>query len=316
MDALPIQEIRDIPWKSIHDGRMHACGHDGHMAILLGTANYLQNNRDNFAGNIKLIFQPAEEGLGGAQKMIQDGLFERHRMDAVYALHNWPDMPVGEIGMCDGPIMAASNRFKYNIEGKSCHAAFPERGINAGLMASEVFALTARLYSSLGINEAGVVSPTVISAGDAPNVVPEDAVVRGTIRTLTPTTLTKITQGIERIASDVSRSFGGKVTVDFNTIGIPTVNDPKETNICREAALKVFGQDGVKNVQCAMTSEDFGYMLDKVQGTYMWLGQGLPNDPDSPHNRSLHNANYEFNDAIIEKGIELFANIAERRLSL
>lgn len=314
MDALPIQETIDRPWKSIHDGTMHACGHDGHMAILLGAAAYFQNHRNDFSGSIKLVFQPAEEGIGGARKMIEDGLFEKHRMDAIFALHNWPDLPAGVIGMCSGPIMAASNSFRFDIEGKSCHAALPHLGINAGTIAADIYLSMSRLFSSLGINEPGVVSPTIISAGEARNVIPEIASVTGTIRTLNPRTLSTITSKIESLALNTAKIYGGKINVDLNTIGIPTINDQVETAHCLTAARKAFGQDNVCEVSCAMTAEDFGFMLEKVPGTYIWLGQSVPSAPDSPHNEPLHSARYDFNDDVIQKGISLFAHIAEQKL--
>lgn len=316
MDALPIQETQDYPWKSIHDGFMHACGHDGHMSILLGAAAYLQAHRGDFAGVIKIIFQPAEEGIGGARKMIEDGLFEDHRMDAIYALHNWPDLPAGEMGICSGPIMAASNSFKIDITGRSCHAAFPDRGINAGTIASEVFVGLSKLFSSLSVNEPAVVSPTVIQAGVAKNVIPETATILGTIRTLSTGTFSSIKTHMQDITDRIVLAYGGSIQTTINTIGMVTVNDEAETRICIEAAREVLGTENVHaDVACAMTAEDFGFMLNRVPGAYMWLGQGDKNNPDSAHNKSLHNAGYDFNDEVIAPGIALFAKIAELKMS-
>jgi amidohydrolase len=316
MDALPLQETVDRPWKSEYENVMHACGHDGHMSILLGAAAYLQKYRDTFAGTIKFVFQPAEEGIGGARRMIADGLFERHRMDAIYALHNWPSMPAGEVGMRVGPIMAASNSFEINMAGRSSHAAMPQLGINAAAMASRVFLGIEDIFNSLALGEPAIITPTQVHSGFAKNIVPEVGQVTGTIRTLSSGSLEFLQSRLHDVIDGVAKLYGGDISIKMNTIGIPTMNDAKETLICAEAARKVFGHNKVNaDVDCAMTSEDFGFMLKEVPGTYMWLGQGVPDDDKSPHNLSLHNAGYDFNDNVIGNGIALFSNIAQMRLN-
>jgi len=317
MDALPIQEVRDIPWKSRNDGVMHACGHDGHMSILLGTASWLQNNRDRFDGTVKLIFQPAEEGVGGAMKMLEEGLFEKHHVDAVFGLHNWPSMPLGVVGVRPGAIMASYNSFTVNITGKASHAAQPEQGINAGVIAGRIFADIHTKLPQLSLADRFVVAPTVIQAGIAKNIVPGEAVVHGSIRTLNKEDEARIVDEVRLLSQNIAAEYGGSVDITASALGAPTVNDPAEARIVGEAARDALGAENVdENVECAMIAEDFCYMLEKRPGAYFWLGQGEPEDPASPHNQALHNNRYEFNDAALAPGIAVFTRLVEKRLPL
>lgn len=315
MDALPIAEQSDKPWRSRHEGVMHACGHDGHMAILLGTAAWLQAHRDQFAGTVKLIFQPAEEGVGGARRMIAEGLFERHPVDAIFALHNWPDLPVGRAGMRAGAIMASYNTFTINVTGKASHAAYPARGINAGAIASEIFTHIHTRLPDLSLGERFAVAPTIIQAGTAKNIIPGTAVVQGSIRALSRDVETALKNEITALSHTFAVRSGGRAEVDISDIGIATVNDAREVSIIADAARDVLGARHVDDqVECAMTAEDFCFMLDRVPGAYIWLGQGVPGKPDSPHNQPLHNNRYEFNDVAIAPGIGVLTRLVERRL--
>lgn len=314
MDALPIEEESDVEWKSRNHGIMHACGHDGHTSILLGTASWLQNNRDKFDGTVKLIFQPAEEGVGGARKMVAEGLFEKHNVDAIFALHNWPDLPLGKIGLREGAIMASYNTFSIDITGKSSHAAYPERGINAGAIAAAIYSDIHTRLTKLDLGERFVVAPTVIKAGDAKNIVPGSAVVHGSIRALSRKAEHRLKWEIEDLSHTIAASFGASASVSFADVGIPTINDPYETAFMAAAACDAVGPENVDaDVTCAMTAEDFSYMLEKKPGTYIWLGQAT-NDKNSPHNQALHNNRYEFNDAALAPGIAVFTKLVQHRL--
>ena len=313
MDALPLLEKNDFPHCSKHPGRMHACGHDGHTTMLLGAARYLAENRDavEFDGTVYFIFQPAEESDGGADVMIQDGLFQQFPMDAVFGLHNWPGIPVGEMAVMPGPVMAGTCAFEISVRGHGCHAAMPHQGVDTLVAASHlVLALQTVVSRNLDPCEAAVVSVTQIHGGEALNVIPDDAVLRGTIRSFKPEVQALVETSIKRVCSGIESTFDVTICVAFDQRYPPTVNSVNETEICREVGAAVVGADRVRrNELPSMGAEDFAYMLQKIPGCYVWLGNG-----PGTGGCSLHNPRYDFNDEIIPFGVTYWVRLIERLL--
>ncbi len=314
MDALPLQEKSDLPHRSKHQGQMHACGHDGHTALLLGAARYLAENRDHldFDGTVYFIFQPAEEAEGGAEIMIEDGLFQQFPMQAVYGLHNWPGIPVGEMAVMPGPVMAGTCAFEITVRGHGCHAAMPNQGVDTLVVASHlVLALQTVVSRNLHPCESAVVSVTQMHGGEAFNIIPDDAVLRGTIRTFKPEVQTLVEQSIERLCNGVAGAFGAQINVDFDLRYPPTVNSPAETALCQRSAEAVLGKNRVhKNELPSMGAEDFSFMLREKPGCYVWLGNG-----PGTGGCSLHNPHYDFNDEILVHGISYWVRLVETALS-
>ena len=310
MDALPVDEKNGFAYCSRHAGKMHACGHDGHTALLLGAARYLAENKDalDFDGTVCFIFQPAEESEAGADVMVKDGLFDQFPMEAVYGLHNWPGIAVGEMSVMPGPVMAGTCAFEIAICGHGCHAAMPHQGVDTLLVASHlVLALQTVVSRSLHPCEAAVVSVTQIHGGEALNVIPDDAVLRGTIRTFKPEIQDLVEGAIERLCAGVATTFGAQITVRYDRRYPPTVNSPDETELCRRAAGAVFGESSVRRDDIpSMAAEDFAYMLQVKPGCYVWLGNG----PGSG-GCSLHNPHYDFNDEILPLGISYWVKLVE-----
>jgi len=313
MDALDILEEPNKPYVSKINGKMHGCGHDGHTAMLLGAAKYLSENR-NFDGKVHLIFQPAEEGMGGAHKMIEEGLFERFPMDAVYGLHNWPKMPRGIVGVRSGAIMAGAERFDITITGKGGHAAMPHTCVDPIVIGSTIVGALQTLVSrTRDPLDPVVISITNFNGGTgAFNVIPDTATLSGTMRSFAPETRDLMIQRIKEITADTAAMLGGSAECVFMPGGYdPTVNSDAETEGCIEIALDLLGADNVDtNIQPSMGAEDFGAMLHAVPGCYIWMGQG-EDDEASMHNQGLHTPQYDFNDDIIPAGIEYWVRIVE-----
>jgi hippurate hydrolase len=311
MDALPMQEENGFAHRSRHDGRMHGCGHDGHTTMLLGAARYLAETR-NFTGTVHFIFQPAEEGRGGADAMIADGLFERFPCDAVFGLHNRPGLPVGHYAIRPGPMMAGAAFFDVTIKGRGGHGARPESSIDPVLTACHVAtALQSVVARNVAPTDTAVLSVTQITGGSAYNVIPADAVLRGTARTFTAATMKLVEASLRRISEGVAAGFGATAEIDFRFMFEPVVNDPAETRFIADTAASLVGEDKVdRNRSAVMASEDFSAMLSRVPGAYMFIGNGI-----GEGGCEVHNPRYDFNDEALPYGAGLLAGLVERRLA-
>ena len=320
MDALPMTELNAFEHRSQYAGKMHACGHDGHTATLLAAAKVMSADRD-FAGSVAFIFQPAEEGGGGARAMIVDGLFERFPCDAVFAIHNWPGLRVGEFGLNPGAMMASSNEFEITVCGKGAHAAMPHLGVDPVLIASHLI----QAFQSLVSREtkpidATVVSVTQINAGEATNVIPDTCVMKGTVRTFSAQALDTIEQGMARICNQLPLAFNAHADFSFLRNYPPTINHAKEAMLAADVAAEIVGESMVqRHVEPTMGAEDFAYMLQEKPGAYIFLGNG---DTSGPHRSAghglgpctLHNPSYDFNDDLIPIGATFWQLLAKRFL--
>ncbi|ADU68554.1 M20 aminoacylase family protein [Pantoea sp. At-9b] len=310
MDALPITEKGDPQWKSTRQGVMHACGHDGHTAVLLAAACQLAATRQ-FSGTVHFIFQPAEENLGGARKMVEEGLFQRFPMDAVYAMHNWPGLPVGSLAVNAGAMMASLDSFEITLHGKSCHAAMPESGADPMVVAAElILALQTIPSRRLSPLASAVVSVTQIHGGEAINVIPEQIVLRGTVRCLQTDVRNRVRGLIEDFVSTLPRPFGVSGEIHWYP-GYPvTANHQQPAEQVRQAAVNLLGEQQVHwQVNPSMASEDFACMLEACPGAYFWLGAD-GTTPSAP----LHNAGYDFNDELLPIGITFWQQLVESTL--
>ncbi|HEY8290238.1 MAG TPA: M20 aminoacylase family protein [Acetobacteraceae bacterium] len=307
MDALPILEATGLPHASQNTGRMHACGHDGHTTMLLGAARYLAETR-NFNGTVNFIFQPAEEGVGGAQAMLKDGLFERFPCNFVYGMHNRPGLPVGRFITGPSARAAGGAFFDINITGKGAHGAHPQQSIDPVMVACHIgTALQTIVSRNVSAQDTAVLSITRIQAGDAYNVIPQTAVLAGTVRTLKRETMALIEQNMARLATSIAVGFGAEATLDFRVIFAPMVNDAAEAIALGDAAAAMVGEDSVRrDGPPGMGSEDFSFMMEQVPGAHINLGNG-----DSA---ALHNHLYDFNDETTPYGAALYATIVERKL--
>ena len=311
MDALPIEEATNLPYRSQNHGRMHACGHDGHTTMLLGAARYLAETR-NFDGTVHLIFQPAEEGLGGGAAMVADGLFDRFPCDAIFGMHNRPGLAVGKFQIRTGPMMAGGAYFDIAVTGRGAHGARPESGIDPVVAASHIaIALQTIVSRNVRPIDTAVVSVTQVHAGEAYNVIPERAVMRGTVRCFSRETMTMIEYNMRRIATGVAGGFGATAELDFRPIFPPLVNDEIEARFIADVAAELVGDDNVNRAGgLVMASEDFSYMLEKRPGAYIQIGNG-----DGEGGCEVHNPGYDFNDAALPLGASLFARLAEKKLT-
>jgi amidohydrolase len=319
MDALPIQEGNTFPHASTHKGKMHACGHDGHTSMLLGAAKFLAEQR-NFDGTVNLIFQPAEEGGAGAKRMIDDGLFTRFPCDAVYGMHNWPGYKVGTFGTCPGPMLASSNEFVITVRGKGSHAALPHQGVDPVFIAVQIVnGLQGIITRSKKPIDAAVLSITMIHAGDATNVVPETAVISGTVRTFGDHVTRHVEERMKQIASMTSEAHGATADVDFRWNYPPTVNHAEQAEYASMVLDGLVGTDSVvRNVEPTMGSEDFSYMLKARPGAFIFIGNGEGEHRLAGHGLGpcqLHNPSYDFNDELLPLGATFWVRLVETYLA-
>lgn len=310
MDALHIHEKNALEYRSQHEGKMHACGHDGHTAMLLGAARYLSETR-NFDGTVHFIFQPAEENEGGGREMVEQGLFERFPCASVYGMHNWPGMPVGQFGVRAGPMMASFDIFEIELTGRGSHAALPHTGIDPIVAASAlVQALQTIASRNVDPIEPAVVSVTQIHAGDTWNVIPDAAVVRGTARAFTPEVQDMLERRLREICAGIADTYGAQVKVRYERRYPPLINAAPETEICAAVMQAMVGAENVLRVPPTMGSEDFAFMLQAKAGCYVFIGNG-PGEGGC----MLHNPHYDFNDAVLPLGASYWANLAEHLLA-
>ena len=319
MDALPLQEANTFGHRSQHEGKMHACGHDGHTAMLLGAAHYLAQHR-NFDGTVHLIFQPAEEGGGGAREMIKDGLFDRFPCDAVFGMHNWPGMPVGSFGTTAGPLMASSNEFKITVRGKGAHAAMPHNGCDPVFTGAQIVsALQGIITRNKRPIDTAVISVTQFHGGDATNIVPNEVWLGGTVRTFTVEVLDLIERRMEEVSRAVAQAFDCTVDFEFRRNYPPTINSAAEAEFAVGIATELVGADNVDgSVEPTMGAEDFSFMLQEKPGCYLFIGNGEGAHREAGHGMGpcmLHNPSYDFNDELLPVGSTFFVKLVEKWLA-
>ena len=318
MDALPITEHNRFDHASKHPGKMHACGHDGHTAMLLAAAQYLAAHRD-FAGTVYLVFQPAEEAGGGAATMMADGLFARFPMDAIFGMHNWPGMAAGQFAIKPGPCFASSNEFQITIRGKGCHAAMPHLGVDPVPVACQMVQAFQTIVSrNVRPIDTGVISTTMIQAGEATNVIPDYVTVQGTVRTFTTEVLDLIEERMRAVAQHTSAAFGASCEFVFQRNYPPTVNHHDETDFVRTVMTEVVGADNVLVFEPTMGAEDISYYLQEKPGAYFLIGNGDGTHRNGGHGLGpcmLHNPSYDFNDELIPLGSTLWVKLVQRWLA-
>ena len=318
IDALPMQEFNTFAHASKHAGKMHACGHDGHTAMLLAAGKHFSKNRD-FDGTVYLIFQPAEEGGGGAREMIKDGMFEKFPMQAVFGMHNWPGAPVGTFAVSPGPVMASSNEFKITIHGKGSHAALPHNGIDPVPVACQlVMAFQTIISRNKKPVDAGVISVTMVHAGEATNVVPDFCVIQGTVRTFTLEVLDLIENRMKQITENLCAAFDTKADFHFNRNYPPTINSATEANFASKVMEGIVGKDNVMVQEPTMGAEDFSFMLQAKPGAYVFIANGDGSHREMGHGAGpcmLHNPSYDFNDDLIPLGGTYWVELATQWLA-
>ena len=308
-DALPMPEKNNFEYKSSKEGMMHACGHDGHTSMLLGAAKYISENND-FDGTVYFIFQPGEEGFAGGKKMIEDGLFDDFSIDEVYALHNWPGLPLGSFGVNSGPMMAAVDEFDIIVKGKGGHAAFPQLVIDPIIVASQIVTAIQTIISrSTDPVDKALISITKIHGGTAYNVIDDEVKLSGTIRTFKPETRSFIEKRIEEIANGIAKAHGAGANIEFDLINKypPTINSKKESEFAAKIAKQMVGEENVNtDIEPSMGGEDFSYLLNKKPGSYLYIGQG-----DEKHKAHLHTTKYDFNDNLLPIGVNYWVNLVK-----
>jgi hippurate hydrolase len=314
MDALPMPEHNEFAWRSTTQGRMHGCGHDGHTAMLVGAARYLCETR-NFAGTAVLIFQPGEEGYAGAKAMMDDGLFERFPVRSVFAMHNWPAMPAGTIGINPGPMMAAADRVSIEITGRGGHGAHAYQTVDPVLVAAHIITAVQSIVSrNVKAVDSAVISLCAMQAGDlgAMSVVPGSATLVGTVRTFNPVVQDLLERRLHELCTAVAQAFGATATVTFERMYPATINTPAEAQFAGDVACTLVGEDKVeRNLEPSMGAEDFSFMLQAKPGAYLRLGQG---DVNGKGSCGLHNNRYDFNDDVLPLGAALHASLVEQAL--
>ena len=318
MDALPMQEFNQFAHASKNAGKMHACGHDGHTAMLLGAAQHLAKTRD-FDGTVYVIFQPAEEGGGGAREMINDGLFTKFPVEAVFGMHNWPGGKVGTFAVSPGPVMASSSEFKITIKGKGSHAALPYESIDpipaAAAMVTAFQTIISRNKKPI---DPGVISVTMIHAGSATNVIPDSCELQGTVRTFTMEVLDMIERRMKEVAENTAAAYGATVDFEFARNYPPTINSELEANFCKSVMQGLVGAEGVIPQEPTMGAEDFAYMLQAKPGAYVFIANGMGDHRAMGHGAGpcmLHNPSYDFNDDIIPLGVSYWVKLTEKWLA-
>jgi amidohydrolase len=318
MDALPIQELNTFAHRSRHAQTMHACGHDGHTAMLLAAARHLAAQRD-FDGTVVLIFQPAEEGRGGALAMVNEGLFERYPVEAVFGMHNWPGYPQGTLAVSPGPVMASANTFKIIVQGRGSHAALPHQSIDPMPVACQIVsALQTVITRNKRPIDTAVLSVTMIHGGEATNVVPESCTIEGTVRAFRTDVLDLIERRMRTVAEHTCAAFEAGCTFEFNRRAPPVVNHAREALFAAEVMRGIVGDDGVRVQEPSMPSEDFAYMLQARPGAYCFIGNGDGDHRALGHGEGpcmLHNPSYDFNDALIPLGATYWVRLAQAWLA-
>jgi hippurate hydrolase len=312
MDALPVPEATGLPYASVNEGRMHACGHDGHMAMLLGAAMALSRRQD-FKGTVRFIFQPAEENEVGGRRMVEEGFFERFPCDAVYGMHNWPGLPAGRFAVNPGPMMASMDVFDIRIAGRGCHAAMPERGadpfVPAAQLALGLLSLPSRRVSPL---DPAVVSVTQMHGGDTWNVIPDEVLLRGCVRTFSGEVQDELEASIRCMAEGTAAAHGARASVNYERRYLPVINSVSEAALAARAALATPGAAGVETaMRPSMASEDFAYFLRERPGALVWLG-----GDDAAHEHPLHSPHYDFNDALLDIGCAFWLTLAGMALPM
>jgi hippurate hydrolase len=318
MDALPMQEFNTFAHASKHAGKMHACGHDGHTAMLLAAAQHFARHR-NFDGTVYLVFQPAEEGGGGAREMIKDGLFEQFPVEAVFGMHNWPGMAAGTFAVSAGPVMASSNEFKITIRGKGGHAAIPHNAIDPVVVACQLVQGFQTIISrNVKPIDAGVISVTMINAGEATNVIPDRCELQGTVRTFTVEVLDLIERRMREMSENLCAAFNTRVEFEFVRNYPPTINAPREAAFAKQVVERIVGEDKVFTQEPTMGAEDFSFMLQARPGCYFFIGNGDGDHRSMGHGAgpcTLHNPSYDFNDELLPLGATVWVRMAEEWLA-
>src|SRR3954452_5430275 len=310
MDCLPMQEQNQFPHRSTHDGKMHACGHDGHTTMLLGAARYLAATR-NFDGTVHFIFQPGEEGFGGCRVMVQEGLFDKFPCDAVFAMHNKPGIPIGNMAVRPGPMLAASDRFDIRITARGGHAAHPHLGIDPFVIGAQiVMALQTIPSRNIDPVEAALISLGFMRGGSAYNVIPDELHIGGTVRSFRPEVRDLLERRMGEVVRGAAALHGATAELDYRRGYPPTINHADEAAFAADVADEICGEEQVdRNVAPSLGGEDFSYMLQAVPGAMMWIGNG-PGEGGC----GLHNTRYDFNDEALPLGSSFFARLAERFL--
>lgn len=314
MDALPLEEHSGVSYASGNPGRMHACGHDGHTTMLLGTIEELQA-RDDFAGTVYFVFQPAEEGVGGGKAMVGEGLFQRFPMDEIYALHNWPGLPVGRFGLMPGPIMASGDRVDITIRGRGGHGGMNPHGcIDPVRIAADLIQRAHTIVSrEIDPLQPAVLSICAVQSGDLAgfNVIPDTAVLSGTLRALDPAVGERLRQSLRALCESLAQYYGATIDLHIDDTFLVTMNDPDATELGRDVIRRLYGEETLQaDHQPSMGSEDFSFMLNECRGAYVHVGSR-----DDDHRQPLHSQEYDFNDRIIPTGIELLSGLAVESLA-